>query len=111
MKNEDLSKKIESINKTLGKENAAKIADVLGEIITDTKNVNETIEKKDKEITTLKNDKDVLMTTNANLLKQVGVIDEIETPTTPKKKEEEKLKMPFNFGSVFDANGNFKNQM
>lgn len=106
MKNEDLSKKIASINKTLGKEDAAKIADVLGEIITDTKTVNETLENKDKEIETLKNDKDVLMTTNANLLKQVGVVDEVETPTT-KPKEPEK-KEPFNFRTIFDENGNFK---
>lgn len=107
MKNEDLSKKIASINKTLGKEEAAKIADVLGEIITDTKTVNETLENKDKEIETLKSDKDVLMTTNANLLKQVGVIDEIEKPTTQKEEKPEK-KEPFNFRTVFDENGNFK---
>ena len=107
MKNEDLSKKIASINKTLGKEEAAKIADVLGEIITKTKTVNETLENKDKEIETLKSDKDVLMTTNANLLKQVGVVDEVETPTTQKQKEPEKV-APFNFRSVFDENGNFK---
>lgn len=106
MKNEDLSKKIASINKTLGKEEAAKIADVLGEIITDTKTVNETLENKDKEIETLKNDKDVLMTTNANLLKQVGVVDEIETPSNKKRKEPEK-KEPFDFRTVFDKNGNF----
>ena len=47
------------------------------------------------------------MTTNANLLKQVGVIDEVETPTNQKPKEPEKIE-PFNFRAVFDENGNFK---
>lgn len=107
MTNEDLSKTVASINKTLGKEEAAKIADKLGELITDTKDVNELLAKKDKEIETLKNDKDVLMTTNANLLKQVGVIDEVETPTT-KKQEEPVKKTVFDFRTVFDENGNFK---
>ena len=107
MTNEDLSKTIASINKTLGKEEAAKIADKMEELITDTKEVNELLAKKDKEIETLKSDKDVLMTTNANLLKQVGVIDEVETPTN-KKQEEPVKKEPFNFRSVFDENGNFK---
>lgn len=106
MKNEDLSKRIASINKTLGKEEAAKIADVLGEIITDTKAVNETLENKDKEIETLKSDKDVLMTTNANLLKQVGTIDEPDDNL--KKPTQQPEHKPFNFRDAFDASGEFK---
>ena len=108
MTNENLSKTIASINKTLGKEEAAKIADKMGELITDTKEVNELLEKKDKEIEALKNDKDVLMTTNANLLKQVSVVDEVETPTTRKKQEEPKEYKPFDFRTAFDEYGNFK---
>ena len=46
MKNEDLKKWIDGVNKKLGKENAGKIADDLGLLITDTDTVNKEIDKR-----------------------------------------------------------------
>lgn len=106
MKNEDLKKWIEGVNKKIGKENAGKIADDLGILITDTDNNNKENEKKEKEIESLKNDKEMLLTTNASLLQQIGEIDEPEEENFTK--EEKTKKEPFNFRDAFDEYGNFK---
>lgn len=106
MKNEDLKKWINNVNEKLGKETAGKIADDMGLLITDIANVNKEIDKKDKNIESLTNDKDMLLRTNASLLQQVGEIDE---PDDVHKKEEKKEYKPLDFRTVFDKNGEFKN--
>lgn len=107
MKNEDVKKWIDGVNKKLGKENAGKIADDLGILITDTDTVNKEMEKRNKEIESLKNDKEMLLTTNANLLQQVGEIDEPEDDIHKGGKEKEEYK-PFDYRMAFDKNGEFK---
>ena len=107
MKNEDLTKWVENVNKKLGKEAAGKIADDLGIIITDTATENKATEKREKEIATLKSDKEMLLATNANLLQQIGEIDEPEDDIHKGEKPKEKKK-PFDFRTVFDENGEFK---
>ena len=107
MKNEDLTKWVEGVNKKLGKEAAGKIADDLGKLITDTATENKATDKREKEIETLKNDKEMLLATNANLLQQIGEIDEPEDDIHNAKKPEEQKK-PFDFRTAFDENGEFK---
>lgn len=102
MKREEHDKLIQSIQEKLGVENSGLIADDLGLLITDNNSMNEIISHKEIEIQKLKSDKETLITTNGNLLKQVGMGIEIdEIYEEPKKKE------PFNMKSVFDENGNF----
>lgn len=107
MKNEDLKKWIDGVNKKLGKENAGKIADDLGLLITDTDTVNKEIDKRNKRIESLESDHEMLLSVNSNLLQQVGEIDEPDDEIHRGKKEEE-VKKPFNFRDAFDENGNFK---
>lgn len=103
MTNQDMQKLTNDIQEKLGKDNSALISDVLGTLITDTENMNKTIENKDKEITDLKTRNDNLLTVNANLLLQVPMAKEEDTkPTNEDKKE------PFDFRTVFDEKGNFK---
>lgn len=110
MKNEDLKKWIDNVNKKLGKENAGKIADDLGILITDTDKINKDNDKKDKTIESLQNDKEMLLTTNASLLQQIGEIDEPEDNNHNNKNENEKGKIKeFDFRTAFDQYGNFKN--
>jgi DNA anti-recombination protein RmuC len=107
MKNEEVKKWVENVNKKLGKEAAGKIADDLGKLITDTDTVNKELEKKDKSIESLQSDKEMLLTTNASLLQQVGEIDEPEDDIHKGRKEPEEHK-PYNFRDSFDEYGNFK---
>ena len=61
----------EAINGKKGKENAGKIADDLGTILTDNETTNKEIENKDKQISDLKNSNEMLITANGNLLQQI----------------------------------------
>lgn len=105
MNNEEIKKWINDINEKLGKEAAGKIADNMGILITDTAQVNKEIEKKDKNIASLTNDKEMLLRTNASLLQQVG---EIDAPDDIHTKEEKAEYKPLDFRTVFDKNGEFK---
>lgn len=107
MKNEDLKKWIDSIDKKLGKENAGKIADDLGLLLTDTDSVNKEMDKREKQIATLEKEKQNLLAVNSNLLQQVGEIDEPEDDIHKGAKEKETSK-PFDFRMSFDKNGEFK---
>ena len=86
---------INSIKEKLGEENVGKIADDLGLLITDNSNMNKDMAKKDSEINTLKEDKERLITTNGNLLKQISVGKEEEIINTNEKKEEKKEYIDF----------------
>ena len=71
MKKEDLENWINDVKEKIGEDNASKIADNLGNLITDNSMVNEQIEKKDTEIKNLKKDKETLIKANGNLLLQI----------------------------------------
>ena len=103
MKEEDITKISDSIKEKLGEESAALIADDLGILITQNKEVQDILQKQEKEITTLKDTNEKLVLANGNLLKQVpmGIAEE-------KKPEEASVKKSFNFSEMFDEHGNFK---
>ena len=106
MKEEELKAITDSISKKLGKENSAIIADDLGKLITTNSNALSDIEKLNKEISTLKDTNEKLVTANGSLLQQIPMSN-----TTPKKEEviEEEDKKSFNFRDFFDSKGNFIN--
>ena len=106
MQEKDFEKLTNTMQEKLGKENASKIADDIGLLLTDNGQMNKILKEKEAEIQKLKQDKENLIQVNGNLLQQVAMGEE-ETHIEGLKKEEEK-KTPFNFKSVFDAHGNFK---
>lgn len=103
MDGKDLRKLTESIDKKLGSENSAIIADDIGTIMTGFESMDSQIKAKDEEIASLKKDKEKLVLANGNLLKQVTVTVENED-----NDEEDVAKKPFNFRDAFDEKGNFK---
>lgn len=107
MNNDKMKEWIKNVNEKLGKDAAGKIADDMGMLITDTATVNKEIEKRDKQITNLTNDKEMLLRTNASLLQQVGEVDEPDD--IHKGKEQPPEYKPLDFRTVFDKNGEFKN--
>lgn len=104
MTREEHEKVINSIKEKLGDDSTGLIADDIGLLISDNMAMNETIGKKETEITRLKNDKDLLIKTNGNLLLQVGMGEEEQEV----KPEQEIKKEAFSFKSIFDEKGNFK---
>lgn len=106
MKNEDLQKNMTTIEQKLGAENNAKIADDLAVILTDNMAMNTEIEGYKKEIEKLKNDKDMLIQTNGNLLLKVKM--GFEEPTKPTQNSQEDNKPKYNLKDAFDEKGNFK---
>lgn len=103
----DFEKVTKSIQEKLGKDNVGLIADDLGLLITDNTTMNESLRKKDEQITKLQQDKEALITTNGNLLQQVAMGDEDSLINKKEDKEPEPIK-PFDYRSVFDEKGNFK---
>ena len=106
MKKEEQQKLFKGIEKKLGKENNSKIADDIGVLITDNENMNNTIANKDTEIKELKENNNLLITANGNLLQQVGMGEE------PKKDEDDdpnKGQPKISLKSAFDEKGNFIN--
>lgn len=106
MKKEEQQKLFKGIEKKLGKENYSKIADDIGVLITDNENMNNTIVNKDTEIKELKENNNLLITANGNLLQQVGMGEE------PKKDENDdpnKGQPKISLKSAFDEKGNFIN--
>lgn len=101
----NIDESLKSIQKKLGKENSGKIADDIANIMTIDSNYKKDIKDKDDYIIKLKEDKEVLITANGRLLKQVSQED--ESILNPKKEEKEEYK-PFDFRSALDEKGNFK---
>ena len=101
----DIEKITSSIREKLGEEASSKIADDIANIITIEANRKKEIKDKDEEITRINKDKEVLIKANGNLLQQVSFgKDDDENDTGEEKK-------PFDFRSIFDANGKIKNRM
>ena len=95
----ELTSKIES---TLGAENFAMISDTVGEILTGNTLNMQAIADRDKEITTLKDRNDKLVSANGALLQKLPVGKE----KSQTKSEEEQPKK-IDLKSAFDKNGNF----
>lgn len=95
----ELTSKIES---TLGAENFATISDTIGEILTGNSLNMKALEDRDKEIDTLKDKNEKLVSANGALLQKIPV-GEIKKPV---EKSEEKPKA-INLKNAFDKNGNF----
>ena len=103
MKKEEQQKLFEGIKNKIGNDNYSKIADDIGVLITDNETMNNTISNKDNEIQQLKDNNEILITANGNLLQQVGLGEE------PKKEENEDKKEKISLKSAFDEKGNFIN--
>lgn len=94
----ELTSKIES---TLGAENFAMISDTVGEILTGNTLNMQAIADRDKEIDTLKDRNDKLVSANGALLQKIPVGE-----NKPKEKIEEKPK-EISWDSIVDKKGNF----
>lgn len=103
MKEEDLNKLSDSIKEKIGEEASALIADDLGILFTQNKEVQERLSNQENEISRLKDTNEKLVLANGNLLKQVPM-GKVEEP----KQEENQQKKSFNFSEMFDEHGNFK---
>ena len=102
----DLEKITKNIQKKLGKENSAMITDDLASIITIKSNYENKIKQDEEEINQIKQDKEVLIQANGNLLQQVSMSAEPKKEE-PKKEEPKNNAMNFNFSAMFDEKGNF----
>lgn len=94
----ELTSKIET---TLGKENFAMISDTVGEILTGNTLNMQAIAERDKEIDTLKDRNDKLVSANGALLQKIPVGKEKQA-----EKSEEKPK-EISWNAIVDKNGNF----
>lgn len=95
----ELTSKIES---TLGAENFATISDTIGEILTGNTLNMQALADRDKEIDTLKDKNEKLVTANGALLQKIPV----GRTEQPKEKTEEKPK-EISWDSIVDKKGNF----
>lgn len=95
----ELTSKIES---TLGAENFAMISDTVGEILTGNTLNMQAIADRDKEIDSLKDRNDKLVTANGALLQKLPVGKE-----KPMTKSEEEPTKKISLSDAFDKHGNF----
>lgn len=95
-----------SIKTKLGEEESGKIADDLANLIIHDKNLNDNITSKENEITKLKDDKDLLVQANANLLGKIpmGKADDEDFGESSKKEDNPEY---FDYRTVFEK-GRFK---
>lgn len=106
MEQKELKKIFGKIEAKVGKDNAGKIADDLGVILTDNETMNKSLQSKDDEITSLKKNNELLVSANGNLLQQIGMGD--EDPFEQKRNETKEEKKKYNLSDSFDEKGNFK---
>ena len=105
MKEEILKDITSSISEKLGEENASIIADDIGKLITANTQTIETINSLKEQVSTLEDTRDKLVKANASLLQQIPAVADYEKHQTAAEEEETKT---FDFHTVFDKNGNFK---
>jgi hypothetical protein len=104
MKEKDMEELTQKIQEKLGEENSALIADDIGLLLSDNKNVNKQEAEYQNQIKILKDQKEKLIETNGNLLQQISFgVEE----TQRKEEKEETPKKHFDFRSALDKNGNF----
>lgn len=107
MKDKTLSSIVDTIQEKLGKEEVGKISDSLADILVIEEANDKTLKEKDSSITKLKNDKEMLIEANGNLLLKVPQVKEEDSffEGTKSKKEDNQ---PFDFRTIFDEKGHFK---
>lgn len=91
------------IEETLGKESFATISDTIGEILTGNSINMQTISDKNKEIDTLKDRNEKLVTANGALLQKVPMA-KIDAEA---KEEKQEKPAKINLRDAFDSKGNF----
>lgn len=104
---ENLSNVVDTIQKTLGKEESGKIADSLATILTIEKANSDTLKEKNDLIEKQKKDKEILIEANGNLLRQQGMGKEEDNDFYESDKKET-IEKPFDFRTIFDEKGNLK---
>lgn len=109
MKEEVLKELTDSITSKLGEENSSIIADDLGKLITSNAEAIDTINNLNSKISSLEDTNKKLVASNGALLQQVPMVKKMETET--EKPTEEKNPKDFNFKSVFDKYGNFREDL
>ena len=95
----ELTSKIES---TLGAENFAMISDTVGEILTGNTMNMKALEERDKEIDSLKDRNEKLVSANGALLQKIPVGKKEET-----KEQSEVKPKDISWNDIFDKKGNF----
>ena len=108
MKEDFLKGITDSIASKIGEENNSIIADDIGKLITANNQTNQTIESLNKKISELEDNNKKLISANASLLQQIPATTDYDKHQNKEVVEEKKT---FNFHSVFDKNGNFKNDL
>ena len=108
MKNEMLKEITDSITSKVGEETSSIIADDIGKLITANTQTIETIESLEKKIKTLEETNQKLVSANGSLLQQIPAVADYDKHQTEEAPVEKKA---FNFRTVFDKNGKFKNEM
>ena len=107
MKEKTLSSIVDTIQEKLGKEEAGKISDSLADILVIEEANGKLIKEKDSSITKLKNDKEMLIEANGNLLLKVPQVKEEDSFfESGSSKQEDNV--PFDFRTIFDGKGHFK---
>lgn len=96
-----------SIKTKLGDEEAGKIADDLANILINDNSLKESLNNKDKEIQKLKDDKDLLVSANANLLLKIPAGKEDDESFTSSGNSGREENKPFDFRSCF-KDGKFR---
>lgn len=107
MKEEFLKGITDSIATKLGEEQASIIADDIGKLITANTQTIETINSLNARVSNLEETNQKLVAANGSLLQQIPAVAD----TTNEVEEAPEEKKAFNFHSVFDKNGNFKNEL
>lgn len=107
MDDKQLDKSLKNIEKTLGKENYAKISGDIGIIITGNSQNLKEINSRDEKIEDLKKTNEQLIESNSNLLKQIPMSSDEEDNKYRNLKEEQDYK-PYNMRDAFDEYGNLK---
>ena len=102
MKFENLSKNLEE---KIGKENVAKISNEIAEIMSYESEMTNNLKDRDETISRLNSDKEMLIQANGNLMQKLpSQKEEIKT-------EEEEIKKPFDYRTLFDENGKLKGRL
>ena len=109
MKEEYLKDITDSITTKLGEENAGIIADDIGKLITANTQTIETINSLNKQISTLKDTNEKLISANGSLLQQIPAVADYEKHQ--KEEAPAETKKSFNFKAMFDKHGNFRKDL
>lgn len=105
MKKEEFDSKMTSMLEKIGTDSSNLILDDVAIFLSDNENMNKEIEDRDKQIADLKKRNETLQSVNGNLLKQVGMNQDIEEQKLHNEERfVDKGKPEFNMKSVFDKN-------